>query len=146
VIRALRDWYGGDAGAAKPRQGRRFTTVGFAYECFWDEENIDVDEAVRLYGGQPDALELPELTQVDLTSEEIVFYQDVWTRKLKSAQDNKSSADFGLAIYLLERGKSADVVVAAIRCARPTVAEDKAHVEKYLRYTVTKAITKLSQS
>lgn len=143
VIRMLRDWYGGDAGAAKPRQARRFVTANLSCDCHWDEEDINVEDAVRLYGKEPDTPELPELSQVDSTPEEISFYQDVWKRKLRSAHGDKSSADFGLALYLLQRGKSVEIATAAIRCARITLVEDKPHAEKYLRDTVAKALAKL---
>jgi hypothetical protein len=142
VIRALRDWYGGDAGAAKARQGRRFITDGLGYEAYWAEEDVDVDEAVRLYW-ESEPIELYDDEHVELSETEKTLFRSIWNRKLATTR-NKSKADFGLAAYLLERGRGAAVAREAIRCARITLAEDKgAHTEKYLKLTVRKAVAKI---
>jgi hypothetical protein len=137
VIRALRDWYGGDAGAAKARQARRFVTS--YVEIHPEEELIDVDEAVHLY--VEDEITILQVgAETTLDDAEQRLFREIWGRKLKTSAGDKSRADFGLAVYLLKNGYTPEVAMAAIRCARPTLVEDKqGSPEKYLLHTISKA-------
>ena len=103
VIRMLRYCHGGDPGAAKVRQGRRFITPGLRYEFDWHEDAVNVEDAVRLFPTPDVDAEFSErimLKAVVLTDSEQVLYQEVWQRKLRNAKGDKSSADFGLAVYV----------------------------------------------
>ena len=149
-LRALKDWYGGDPGAMKPRQVRRFVTEGLSFKTNWDEESVSVDYCVKNY---PPIKVIPlgvsdTEADVDLTDAEKSFFADVWARKFRRAGNDASIADFGLATYLIENGQSAEKVSEAIRFCRKTLDTDKnwyeGHGDDYLRNTVEKAAAVIS--
>ena len=144
-LRALKDQYGGDPGAMKPRQVRRFVTEGLSFKTNWDEEPVSVDYCVKNYPAIKVAAFKISNTEVDvdLTEAEKSFFADVWARKLRRAGNDASIADFGLATYLIESGQSSDKVIEAIKFCRKTVDTDKnwyeGHAEDYLRNTAARA-------
>jgi hypothetical protein len=150
AIRMLRYCYGGDSGAAKARQGRRFITPGLRHEFDWHEDDVSVEDAVRLFPApteDDDFTDCLTITTVVLTGAEQSLYRDVWQRKLRSAKGDKSAADFGLAAYVLEKGLSADVAAAAIAAARTTLSADKGcYAGAYVSRTVQAAAKAVKQS
>ena len=148
VLRALRDWYGGDPGAAKPRQVRRFVTEGISFQVNPDEPTVDVDWCVEHYPPVQKAPKL-DLSPVALSDVQKMFFQDIWDRKLRSSRHdidhpngNFSDADFGLATYLLEHGYEPSVVKSAIISSRSGLSEKKgAWTEGYLEKTVENAVS-----
>lgn len=153
VIRMLRDYYGGDPGAAKVRQGRRFVQPGMQCITDWYEVPVDVDYAVKHYYKAPSE-EISVLEDgVLLSAQDMDLYKEVWDRKLRLTRDikhplgDKSTADFGLALFVLEKGSSASVAKAAIACARTSLHEDKgSYAARYLQKTVESAVATREQS
>ena len=149
VIRMLRYCHGGDPGAAKARQGRRFITPGLRYEFDWHEDDVNVEDAVRLFPAPDVEVEFTDcltITAVVLTDSEQSLYREVWQRKLRNAKGDKSAADFGLAAYILEKGLSADVAASAIAAARTTLFDDKGgYARSYVSRTVQTAIKAVKQ-
>ena len=146
-IRMLREYHGGDPGAAKPRQARRFATEGLSCELNLTEELVDVDFAVKHYQAEEVDFDAEEITHVALTPEETRLYREIWERKLLQTRSitkpngDKSIADFGLATYILQKGLTADVAYAALHTARQTLITDKGahHAERYTRTTIRNA-------
>ena len=148
----LRDWHGGDAGAAKTKQGRRFPTPGMTCIVNLNEETIDVDFAVKHYTKimDSDEDELIADDDVQLTSTEKALYREVWQRKLQSSvssqhpSGNKSAADFGLAIFIAQKGGNPSLALAAIISSRTTLLEDKgeAYARQYAQKTAISAFLK----
>jgi len=143
VIRMLRSYHDSDPGAAKVRQGRRFITGDMRSLVDWSEDAADVDHAVKCYSDEDeDELELDDEYPV-LTESQKDLYRQVWERRLKNSYSylyphgNKSAADFGLAMYILDKGLSPGVAGAALIHSRQTLSIDKgSYALRYVQKTV----------
>ena len=150
VIRMLRDWYGGDPGAAKARQGRRFIAPGMQFETNWDEPDIDVEFAVKHYPKE-EAEDGDELVsalgaRVALSEAEKKMYPEIWTRIVRNMKGRASDADYGLAMYVLEKGGTPEKAREAILCSRPRIIEEKgAYLAKYLSKIFMRTAEKMKE-
>ena len=146
-IRMLRDWHSSDPGAAKSRQGRRFITPNLNCSIdYWDEEDINVDYALKHYS----KAEVPEISSgadVNLTTDEKILYREIWERKrmnticVQHPTGNRSSADYRVACYVIEKGGTPGKAKAAIICSRLTLYTDKGdYTAGYLQTTINSAV------
>lgn len=146
-IRMLRDWHHSDPGAAKSRQSRRFLKSGLSGSIeYWDEADIDVDFAVKHYPPVPvQEIEISE--DVHLSDAEKILYREIWERRRINSicaqypTGDRSTADFRVATYVLEKGGNPDKAKAAVICARLTLYDDKGdHAAGYLQTTINAAV------
>lgn len=146
-IRMLRDWYSSDPGAAKSRQGRRFITPNLSGSIdYWGEEDIDVDYAIMHYT-KPETPEISSGVDFNLTADEKTLYREIWERTrinsicAQHPTGDRSTADFRIACYVLEKGGTPDKAKAAVICARLTLYDDKGdHAAGYLQTTINAAV------
>ena len=143
VIRMLRSYHDSDPGAAKVRQGRRFIIGNMRSVVDWSEDAADVDHAVKCYSVEDEDEPVLEDEYPVLTESQKYLYRQVWERRLKSSysyrypRGNKSAADFGLAMYVLDKGSSPGVAGAALLHSRQTLSIDKGtYALRYVRKTV----------
>ena len=143
VIRMLRSYHDSDPGAAKVRQGRRFIIGNMRSVVDWSEDAADVDHAVKCYSIEDEDELVLEDEYPILTESQKNLYRQVWERRLKNSysylypRGNKSAADYGLAMYVLDRGSSPGEAGAALIHSRQTLSIDKGTYSlRYVRKTV----------